>query len=79
MPYFVYRIAAGPTDLIRNLELQKEFESFKDAKAHTAELRAQQAEDDSSEIRMIFADSALEAEERLQEHREAPILREWEK
>ncbi len=79
MPYFVYRISAGPTDLIKNLELEKEFESFKDAKAHTAELRQQQSSDDQSEIRMIFAESPLEAEERLQEHREAPILREWEK
>ena len=79
MPYYVYRIASGPSKLVKQLEQIKDFENFKEAKGFAKELRAEQAADDTSTIKVIFADNALEAEERLQEQREAPILREWEK
>ena len=79
MPYYVYRIASGPTKLVKQLELVKEFENYKEAKGLGRELRAKQAEDDDSIIKIIFAENVLEAEERLSEQREAPILREWEK
>lgn len=79
MPYYVYRIANGPSKLVKQLDLVKEFENYKEAKSITKELRAAQASDDTSTIKMIFADNILEAEERLQEQREAPIVREWEK
>jgi hypothetical protein len=49
------------------------------AKNRARELRAATAPDDTRVIKVIFADSVLEAEEKLQEHREAPILKEWEK
>ena len=79
MPYYVYRIANGPSKLVKQLELVKEFEVYKEAKVFTKELRTAQSADDTSTIKMIFADNVLEAEERLQEQREAPIVREWEK
>jgi hypothetical protein len=79
MPYYVYRIASGPTKLVKQLDLVNEFESYKEAKGLSRELRAKQADDDNSIIKIIFAENALEAEERLSEQREAPILREWEK
>lgn len=79
MPYYVYRIASGPTKLVKQLDLVNEFESYKEAKGLSRELRAAQAADDNSIIKIIFAENALEAEERLSEQREAPILREWEK
>lgn len=79
MPYYVYRIASGPSKLVKQLELIKEFEVFKEAKGFAKDERAAQSAADTSIIKVIFADNVLEAEERLQEQREAPIIREWER
>lgn len=79
MPYYVYRIANGPSKLVKQLELIKEFENFKEAKNFAKDLRAEQAADDTANIKVIFADNVLAAEELLQEKRETPIMREWEK
>ncbi|HEY9199836.1 MAG TPA: hypothetical protein VIR60_10755 [Gammaproteobacteria bacterium] len=79
MPYFVYKIAPGPTPMVKRLELLTQFESFHDAKNHARTLRAELGTGTEFIIKVIFAATPLEAEERLMEHREAPILREWEK
>lgn len=79
MPYYVYLIKPGVTNLVKNLEKVSEFENFKQAKNFVKEKRASQDEDKSLTYKIIFAENALEAEERLSEQREAPILREWEK
>lgn len=79
MPYFIYKITSGPTALIKHLELQTEFDVFNDAKAHARSLRAELGTDSPITVKVIFAATPLEAEEKLQESREAPILREWEK
>lgn len=77
MPYYVYRITQGPTAMIKHLEALNEFEVFKDAQQFAKQARVQQA--DSAVIKVIFATNKLDAEEKLQEVREQPILREWEK
>lgn len=79
MPYYIYRIAHGPAAIIKNLELLNEFEAYKDAQEFAKQSRANQPADDASQIKVMFADNQLQAEEQLQEHREQPILREWEK
>lgn len=79
MPYFIYKINAGPTALIKNLEKLAEHENYKAAKAQARDLRAAQAADDTGTYKVIFANNVLEAEEQLMEQRDAPILREWEK
>lgn len=79
MPYFVYKITPGPSQRVKHLELLTQFDGFNDAKNHARGLRAELASDSAVTIKVIFAATPLEAEERLQEHREAPILREWEK
>ena len=79
MPYYIYRITAGPTNLVKNLEKLEEYESFKEAKNRAREMRASQVNEDGGMIKVMFADTELEAEEKLMEKREAPILREWEK
>ena len=79
MPYFIYKITPGVTDLLKNIELLTEFESYKEAKNHVKELRTQQDASDNATLKIIFADNSLQAEEQLMEKREAPILREWEK
>ena len=79
MPYYVFKITPGPREMIKNLELQQEFDAYREAKACARSMRAQLEPDNDIIIKVIFAANQLEAEDRLQEHREAPILREWEK
>ena len=79
MPYFIYKIISGPTKLVKNLEKLEEHEQYKVAQENVRKMRAEQAADSTDTFKVIFAANVLEAEERLQEQREAPILREWEK
>lgn len=79
MPYYVFRITAGPTSIVKNLELLDEFEAFKQAKTFVKEHRTNQAESDDSQIKVMFAENRLQAEELLQEKKDKPIVREWEK
>lgn len=77
MPYYVFRIQAGPTSIVKQLELVKEFEVYKEAQDFARQTRAQQT--DEAQIKVMFAENQLQAEEQLMEKREKPILREWEK
>lgn len=79
MPYFIYRIKPGPTALIKNLELLNEFESFKEAKQFAKQTRVEQADGEDIQIKVMFADNQLHAEEQIMEKREETIVREWEK
>jgi hypothetical protein len=79
MPYYVYKILPGPTKLVSTLEKLEQFGSFKEAKKYARSLRAELPENDKAQIKVMFAESELEAEEQLMVKREAPILREWEK
>ena len=65
MPYYVF--AVEPLGLLRKLA---EFEAFKDASAQAKALRAQQPPDDRASIRVMFAATALEAEDLLLQVRE---------
>lgn len=77
MPYYIFRIQAGPTAIVKQLELLSEFESYKDAQEFAKQTRASQQDD--AQVKVMFADNQLKAEEELMEKREKPILREWEK
>lgn len=79
MPYYIYKIIPGPTNLTKSLEKLEQHESFKQAKTRAREMRAAMAQDESHLIKVMFAENELEAEEMLMEKREQPILREWEK
>ena len=79
MPYYIYKITAGPTKLLKELEKIGQYKAFKDARQHARSLRAGMTDNDNHAIKVMFADSELEAEEKLMEKREQPILREWEK
>jgi hypothetical protein len=79
MPYYIYKIIAGPTELLKTLEKIERYDSFKEARGHARRLRAEMTDNDDYRIKVMFADSELEAEEKLMEKREQPILREWEK
>ena len=79
MPYFIYKITSGSAGGIKDLELIDIFDEFKLAKKFIREQRAEIELDDRTTMKMIFAETELEAEQRLREPRDAPILREWEK
>jgi len=79
MPYYIYKIIAGPTDLVKTLEKIEHYDSFKEARQLARSLRAGMPDNDNYTVKVMFADSELEAEEKLMEKREQPILREWEK
>lgn len=78
MPYFVYKIEAGATALVKNLEKLADFEGYKDAKNRARELRPELV-NEKTQVKVVFAENALEAEELLMEKREQPIMQEWEK
>lgn len=77
MPYFVYKISAGATPLLKSLTLLQRFDAFKEAKQFARSERATKGDDVT--IKVTFAETELQAEEQLLATREAPVLREWEK
>ncbi len=79
MPYYIYRITSGPTNLLKTLEKLEQHDSYKDARNSARSMRSTVAEGDNLIIKVMFAGSELEAEQQLMEKREEPILREWEK
>ncbi|MEE9423319.1 MAG: hypothetical protein V3V50_09205 [Gammaproteobacteria bacterium] len=79
MPYYIYKITQGPTALIKHLEKLEAHETFNDAKNSSRSLRAETDKPKEFSIKVMFADSELDAEEKLMQKRDAPILREWEK
>lgn len=68
MPYFVFRILPD-----RKLTLLQTFAKFKEARDHVRSLRAQQAPDDRSTIRMIFAEDTKKAQLLLTDLRTAKV------
>ncbi len=79
MPYYVYDISGDPTGIVKHLDYQTEFDGFQDAKKFARARRAELGEGSEVIVKVIFAGSKLEAEERLMEKREKPIVMEWEK
>ena len=79
MPYFIYKITSRSTGAIKGLEYIDKYDEFKQAKKFIREQRITIGHDSRTTIKMIFANDELEAEQRLREPRNAPILREWEK
>jgi len=79
MPYFVYKISPTVANLIKPMEQLEEFENYKEARNHARTLRAEGNQQEGEIFKVIFAENTLDAEEKLSEFREKPILREWEK
>jgi hypothetical protein len=77
--YFVYKITRSSTGAVSALELLDSFEAYKAARDYARGRRAEGGLEPRQEVRMIFAKDQTEAEMRLRERRERPILREWEK
>jgi hypothetical protein len=79
MPYFVFRLIKGTNGAVREAELKDSFSEYKDAKVFARNLRTELEVKDVKDIKIMFADHEDQAEAKLTENREAPIMREWEK
>lgn len=64
MPYFVFAVKP-----FAQLDKLAEFDVFKEASAHAKALRAAQPPDDSARIKVIFAESQVEAVDLLNQLR----------
>lgn len=69
MPYFVYKIESFP---IRRLEYLAHFSSFKEASVEAKQQRAATPLSEGQVIKVIFAESELEAEDLLSQLRPKP-------
>ncbi len=80
MPYYVFKMSSPEgMELVKNLELAGDYESFREAKIFAKAQRATLDENDSSVIKVMFADNQLLAEEQLLAYREKPVVMEHEK
>jgi hypothetical protein len=68
MPYFLYKIFATP---MRRLEKLEQHELFREASSRAKLLRSELAGDESCLVKVIFAETELQAEELLHQVREA--------
>lgn len=78
MPYYVFKITQ-PTPILKNLDFQQSFETFKEAKNFSRDMRAELPLNGGITIKMIHAANQLQAEELLMEKREETVVMEWEK
>jgi len=79
MPYYIYTVTTIDTTTKKTVEPVSEFENFKQAKTEVRRLRTEEQLQDNQSYKIIFAENAAEAEQRLIEYREEPIAKEWEK
>ncbi len=80
MPYYVFKMSSPEgMELVKNLELIDDFESFREAKNFAKVQRAELDKDDVAVVKVMFADNQLLAEEQLLAYRENPIVMEHEK
>ncbi len=68
MPYFIYQITEQPIKLLKNLE---QHETYREASARVKQLRVELPENSAAVIKMIHAESELQAEDLLNEVRVA--------
>ena len=79
MPYYLYKISSHDTmELVKQLELLEVYDAFQPAKHEAKRLRAELPLEGGS-YKVMFAQTQLEAEEKLQEKREKPVLMEYER
>lgn len=77
MPYYIFQVKKSP--VIKKLTLLETCEKYRDARDYCRAKRDELKVETPEEIKMYLAASQLEAEEKLQEKRDKPILMEWEK
>ena len=79
MPYFLYQIRqADDLGLVKQLELLQVHDVYRAAGKAAKQLRAEQAVEGVI-YKVMFAENQLEAEEKLSEKRDKPVLMEHER
>ena len=80
MTYYVFKMSSPEgMELVKNLQLMDDFESFREAKDFAKQARAELGKDEATLIKVMFAENQLLAEEQLLAYREKPIVMEHEK
>jgi hypothetical protein len=80
MPYYVFKMTSPEgMKLVKNLELIGDYESFREAKNFAKTQRAELAGDDTTVVKVMYAENQLLAEEQLLAYREKPVVMEHEK
>jgi len=80
MPYYVFKMSSPEgMELVKNLEFIDKYESFRDAKNFAKTQRAELGSEDTAQIKVMYAENQLLAEEQLLAYREKPIVMEHEK
>lgn len=80
MPYYVFKMSSQEgMELVKNLEFIDEYESFREAKDFAKTQRAELDKGDTAQIKVMFSENQLLAEEQLLAYREKPIVMEHEK
>jgi len=80
MPYYVFKMSSPEgMELVKNLELLGEHEKFRDAKNFAKSRRAELDKEENSQVKVMFADNQLMAEEQLMAYREPTVVMEHEK
>ena len=70
MPYYIYRIRSTP---VHQLEKLEQHDAFGAASARAKALRAEQGADAAARIKVIFAETELQAEDLLNTVRQAQV------
>lgn len=80
MPYYVFKMTSPEgMKLVKNLELIGDYESFREAKNFAKTQRAELTGDDTTLVKVMYAENQLLAEEQLLAYREKPVVMEHEK
>ena len=80
MPYYVFKMTSPEgMNLVKNLELIGDYESFREAKNFAKTQRAELGGDDTTVVKVMYAENQLLAEEQLLAYREKPVVMEHEK
>lgn len=79
MAYFIYTLKLDDQKNVVEFHYVEHLHSFKEAKTKVRALRAEMVGAEDTIVKIVFAEDRREAEARLSERREAPILKEWEK
>ena len=80
MPYYVFKMTSPEgMKLVKNLELIGDYESFREAKNFAKTQRAELGGDDTTLVKVMYAENQLLAEEQLLAFREKPVVMEHEK
>lgn len=77
--YFIFKITDTGNGLVKQLEKIDRHDSYREAKQQVRQLRNENPPGSGVTYKIMFAENELQAEEQLQEKREAPIVQEWEK